>query len=269
VSEVVRVPFLDGFIETVLVDGEPHVVLKSAVEGMGLGWEPQRKKLARRSWGVTSQREATGADGKTYEMVTCDLETWSMLLANIDENKVSEAARSLVIEYQKKSAKALREFWTQGGAINPAATDEQLAELQEKVSYERRLRTLELAGAEIRLLKMLEGYASPTWLTEELLARADAGLGRERQVPVTDRTLMIESFLAEKGLTRRDAERYRSAFGRRLKALYVLEHGAEPPKDVRRVNGRDIPTFVYYERDRPLMEHVWSEYYAERMGGAA
>jgi hypothetical protein len=41
-SDIVPVPFMDGFIETVLVDDEPHVVLKPTVEAMGLDWEPQR-----------------------------------------------------------------------------------------------------------------------------------------------------------------------------------------------------------------------------------
>ncbi|WP_455432968.1 phage antirepressor N-terminal domain-containing protein [Streptosporangium soli] len=50
-------------------DGEPLVVLKPTIEAMRLDWEPQRKKLARRSWATTSQREAVAADGKTRLMM--------------------------------------------------------------------------------------------------------------------------------------------------------------------------------------------------------
>ncbi|MEV6035961.1 phage antirepressor N-terminal domain-containing protein [Nonomuraea sp. NPDC052116] len=120
-NEIVQIPFHGTFLHTTLdEDGQPVVVLKPTIKGMGLDWSAQWTKLQRRSWAVVGQTPTTGPDGKTYQMATCDLDTWSMLLANIDENKVKEGVRDLVVRYQKESAQRLREYWTTGMAINPA-----------------------------------------------------------------------------------------------------------------------------------------------------
>lgn len=121
--EPVRVPVGETEIYSVLIDGEPHVVLRPAVEAMGLDYATQLRKLRARSWAVVGQTPTTGADGKTYEMATVDLDTWSMLLANINENRVSDRARPVVVEYQKRSARALREYWT-GTRTEPAPLNE-------------------------------------------------------------------------------------------------------------------------------------------------
>lgn len=121
-NEIVQVPFHGTFLHTTLDEnGQPAVVIKPTIIGMGLDWSAQLKKLKTRSWAVVADTATTGSDGKTYVMKTCDLDTWSMLLANIDENKVKESVKDLVVRYQKESAQRLREYWTTGMAISPAA----------------------------------------------------------------------------------------------------------------------------------------------------
>lgn len=123
-NEIVQVPFHGTFLHTTLdEDGQPVVVIKPTIIAMGLDWSAQLKKLKTRSWAVVAETATTGSDGKTYVMKTCDLDTWSMLLANIDENKVKEVVKELVIKYQKESAHRLREYWTTGIAINPALAE--------------------------------------------------------------------------------------------------------------------------------------------------
>lgn len=120
-NEIVQVPFHGTFLHTTLdEDGQPVVILKPTIKGMGLDWSAQWTKLQRRSWATVGQTPTVGADGKARDMASCDLDTWSMLLANIDENKVKESVRDLVVRYQKESAQRLREYWTTGMAINPA-----------------------------------------------------------------------------------------------------------------------------------------------------
>lgn len=71
-----------GMIPTVAEDGDRvWVVLKRACEALGLDPEPQRKKLAEKAWAVTSFMEATGSDGKSYEMLCLDLDRLPMWLA--------------------------------------------------------------------------------------------------------------------------------------------------------------------------------------------
>lgn len=267
-AEIVPVPFGGGYLHSVLVDGEPHVVLRPTLEGIGLDYSAQLKKLRTRSWATVAETATVAIDGKARDMASVDLDTWAMLLANIDENRVSAAAKPLVIEYQKGSARALREFWTKGYSVHPEATEEQLREAADEIAHRRRLRQVELAAAEAELVKSLDGYVDPVWLNGELRAVVDAGRGIVRQVEAADRTLMVESFLAEKGMPKREIDRKRGTFGKRLKAAYIDAHGEEPGGDVRRINGRDIPTFVYYERDRSLFEQVWEQHYAPRDGAA-
>lgn len=123
-SEIVQVPFHGTFLHTTLdANGEPVVVIKPTIQGMGLDWSAQLKKLKTRSWATVAETATVGADGKVRDMATVDLDTWSMLLANIDENKVKLAVRPLVVRYQKESAQRLREYWTTGIAISPAVAD--------------------------------------------------------------------------------------------------------------------------------------------------
>lgn len=265
-AEVVRVPFLNGSIETVAIDGDPHVLIRPALAAMGLDVDAQLKKLKRKSWGCTVVTTVqVPGDSQGRELATVSLETWSMLLANIDESRVSEAARPIVIEYQRKSAKALRDFWTKGGAVNPAASPQQLDELQARVEHMRRQWRLLDAKAEAELLRTLDGHVSGQWLDEELQAVVASGRGLVRQVPAQERTLIPETYLIDRGAARDDAARHRSQFGKYLKAAFVLEYGSEPPSDVRRINGRDTVTCVYYERDRKLFDQVWDRWYAHRL----
>lgn len=61
-SEIVHVPFRDGEILAVDIDGRPWVVLRPALESIGLSFPTQLRKLRNRSWAVVAQRATTGAD---------------------------------------------------------------------------------------------------------------------------------------------------------------------------------------------------------------
>lgn len=158
-AEIVKVPFYGSWIFTALIDGEPVVVLKPTIEVMGLNYTTQFDKLKTRSWATVVLRGMVAEDGKVRQMATIDLDGWAMFLANINENKVRPELKQTVIAYQKESAKALRRYWLEGGAINPAATVTQLqakhAEIdellivrrQEQLDYRRVITLLARGGA--------------------------------------------------------------------------------------------------------------------------
>ncbi|KPC95424.1 hypothetical protein ADL27_09215, partial [Streptomyces sp. NRRL F-6602] len=54
-SEVVKLDLSSGSVHTVLVDGQPHVVLKPAVEDLGLSYPAQYRKLQTRTWASVAQ----------------------------------------------------------------------------------------------------------------------------------------------------------------------------------------------------------------------
>lgn len=100
----IPVPNTDREITAALVDGVPLVSIRHACEAIGLQYSSQLTKLRSRSWAVVCQWGTTAADGKTYQMAMMDRRTMTMWLATIDENRVSEEARPVLIAFQAGGA---------------------------------------------------------------------------------------------------------------------------------------------------------------------
>lgn len=111
-SEIVHVPFHGDDVLCVEIKGRPHVVLKPALDAIGLDYPTQRRKLAGKSWSVEGLVPSTGADGKTYEMVTVELRTFLMLLATVDERRVADAVRPALVAYQSQVADVIEAHFT-------------------------------------------------------------------------------------------------------------------------------------------------------------
>jgi hypothetical protein len=111
--EVVKLDLTAGSVQTILVDGKPQIVLKPAVEELGLDYSTQLAKLRKRSWAVVGQSPTTGSDGKTYEMAVVPVRTFLMLLATINENRVAAPHRRTLIAFQNETADAIEAYWTQ------------------------------------------------------------------------------------------------------------------------------------------------------------
>lgn len=275
-ADIVRVPFLDGFIESILIDGEPHVIVRPALAAMGLDVDSQLKKLKRKSWAstVVTTVQVPG-DDQAREMVSVNLDTWSMLLANIDEHRVSEAARPLVVDYQKKSARALRDFWTKGGAINPAATVEQVEELRTQLDGVERAR---LAQERLSAMGIAKRYGLVNSSYMEAMARTELARmnGEEPDVDPADVTITCDEFLGQKGVSDRDLGSARTRLGKTVAALYRARYSQDPQKIKRPINGVHREVAVYTHRDLDLFETAWAEvgrHYdvqgAIELGGAA
>ncbi|MBD1590177.1 phage antirepressor N-terminal domain-containing protein [Pseudomonas typographi] len=104
-----------------LVDqaGEPFVAMKPVVEGMGLAWQTQHRKLmAGRFASVITMMVTTGFDGKQYEMACLPLRKLPGWLMSIHASKVREELRENVIAYQNECDDALWAYWNQGHAVN-------------------------------------------------------------------------------------------------------------------------------------------------------
>lgn len=114
-------------------EGDVQVVLKPAVESIGLNYSGVLQRLRRHSWATITLMRMTAGDGKVYEYSTVSAETWTMFLATVDESRVSDEVRPLVIEFQKNSARALRDFWLEGVAVGDHATLQQLEAANERM----------------------------------------------------------------------------------------------------------------------------------------
>ncbi|BBB01010.1 putative antirepressor [Actinacidiphila reveromycinica] len=253
-----------GSVHTVLVDGLPHVVLRPAIEALGMDYSTQLAKLKTRSWASVGQSPMTGADGKTYQMAVVPVRTFLMLLATVNENRVKESARKTLVAFQNETADAIEAYWTQGGAINPRATEDQLDSL------------IARAKQQAEVLSILAPIVSPEWLETKGRLVAARALGEEPELDPLDVPLYVPDFLKDKGLKRAQVESVQSWFGRRAAALYEAEHGEKPGKRQSDLpNGSVRETYAWTARHLPVFEETWDRYYADQyptqveFGGAA
>jgi hypothetical protein len=238
------------------VDGRPYIVLKPAIEALGLAYWSQVQKLQARSWATTRQSMVVAADGKVREMVTVDVRTFLMLLATVDERRVPEAVRPKLVAYQAVVADAIEAYWTHGGAINPRATADQVVNLRARLAVHEQ---------ELRLLDMSRNLIAGDWLeakARHLIARA---LGEEPEVDPARCPLTVGEYLEEKGIHGAALGRLSPGFGKELKATYMSTFGSEPPVVKRFVEGALRQIYSYTEAHRPLFDAVW----AERCGDGA
>ncbi|WP_345633458.1 phage antirepressor N-terminal domain-containing protein [Streptomyces lacrimifluminis] len=262
--EVVKLDLSAGSIDTVLVDGAPYVVARPAVESLGLDWKNQHDKLRSRSWATMVQATMVAADGKAREMTVVPVRTFLMLLATINEHRVAEAHRKTLIAFQNETADAIESYWTQGGAINPRATETQLDSL------------ISRAKQQAEVLSILSGIVDAGWLETKARLVAAKALGEEPEVDPLDVPLYVPDFLKALGLKAKDITSAQSWFGKYALAI-CRELGIEPPQDRQSdlPNGQVRKTKAWTERHRPVFELVWTRHYAHKfpglfdLGGAA
>lgn len=109
--KVASIPFHGTDVQSVEVDGEPYVVFRPLVETLGLGYGSQTQKLTGKSWASVTKIVTVGANGRNREMTVINLKTLTMWLATLDENRVNETSRPLVIAYQNEVAEAVKAYW--------------------------------------------------------------------------------------------------------------------------------------------------------------
>src|SRR5882757_9364027 len=103
------IPFEFHGDQLLLVDdgGQPRIVLRPAIEALGLDYWTQLNKLRGKSWASVGQNPTVAADGKTRDMVTVDVRTFLMLLATIDEKRVAKDVAPKLVAYQAEVADAI------------------------------------------------------------------------------------------------------------------------------------------------------------------
>ncbi|KPA87078.1 P22 AR-like protein [Pseudomonas asplenii] len=113
------IPFRSTKLLLVERDGQPFVPMKPVVEGMGLAWQTQHRKLmAGRFASVITMMVTTGFDGKQYEMACLPLKKLPGWLMSIHASKVRPDLRENVLVYQDECDDALWAYWNEGHAVN-------------------------------------------------------------------------------------------------------------------------------------------------------
>lgn len=110
-GEIVHIPFHNGEVLAVEIDTKPHVILRPALERLGVDYSAQLSKLRTRSWARVG---FCPTQDQFRDMVTVDVRTFLMLLATIDERRVAPEVRDLLISYQKEVADVIEAHFTRG-----------------------------------------------------------------------------------------------------------------------------------------------------------
>lgn len=250
-NQLASIPFHGQTVQSVQIDGKPTVALKPIVENLGVDYSRQLKKLKEKSWANLSTVSVVAGDGKSREMTCIDLRTLTMWLATIDENRVSEEARPLVVAYQAEIADVIESYWRNGGAINPRATEHQ----KKAMMFDLR--------SQMELAQAAKGLIHDDFLEAKARIILARGMGEAPELDPATKPLYVQNFLKEKGLSKRQLGAKAPGFGKRLKNRWTALNGVEPKKaPIEMTNGRIIDVYGYTEADRPLMESIWQEHYA-------
>lgn len=121
-GRAITVPFHGADLYVVEHNGQPYTPMKPIVEGMGLDWKSQHRKLAANEsrWGMVEMTiPSAGGAQSASSLPVRKVAAW---LATIEPGKVKNpAVRARVVMYQNECDDVLWQYWNDGFAINPRA----------------------------------------------------------------------------------------------------------------------------------------------------
>ncbi|EAU9425323.1 hypothetical protein EOI87_16335 [Salmonella enterica] len=115
----ITVPFHGSALYVVNHNGEPYTPMKPIVEGMGMNWKTQFRKISHRFKSTVVEMTIVAADGKSRQMVCLPLRKLAGWLQTISPNKVKPEIRDKVTRYQAECDDVLYDYWTKGVVVNP------------------------------------------------------------------------------------------------------------------------------------------------------
>lgn len=127
----INVPFHGAELFLVDHQGQPYTPMKPIVEGMGMDWGTQFRKLKQRFASTIVEMTIVASDGKERLMTCLPVRKLFGWLMTISANKVQPELRDTILMYQNECDDVLWDYWTKGHAINSrkTITPEQQAEL--------------------------------------------------------------------------------------------------------------------------------------------
>lgn len=105
-------------------DNEPYVAMRPIVEGMGLAWQPQHRKLTEDGvrFCVTMMVTQMPGDDQAREITTIPLRKLTGWLMTLQPSRMEASIAKKVLLYQNECDDALWAYWSKGVAVNPRAS---------------------------------------------------------------------------------------------------------------------------------------------------
>ena len=258
-KELTQIPFHDTTIYTT-ADGA-YVALRPVCDSLGLDFSGQLQRLQHQSWATVGVTPTVAADGKTREMTVIDRRTFTMWLATIDTGRLkNERTRELVRVYQCEAADALDKYFNEGVAINPRAVEASALDAEDKA--------LTRARQLVEIHMLAQGAVSPDHLEAKLRIILAQARGEHPEIEAKARPLYIQDYMRGKGVSSKNIRSYAPTFGKYVKEAYRDEHDGEDPGVYfqETPSGQVREVCAYTEADRPLLDRIWNERYAEKLG---
>lgn len=115
------VDFYGQALMVISKDNAPYVAMRPIVEGMGLSWPAQYRKLTEESARFCVAMIATQVPGddQNREVTTIPLRKLTGWLMTLQPSRMEASIAKKVLLYQNECDDALWAYWSQGVAVNP------------------------------------------------------------------------------------------------------------------------------------------------------
>jgi hypothetical protein len=115
----------------------------------------------------------------------------------------------------------------------------------------------------LAVLQAAKGLIDSRHLEAKARCQLAIGLGEAPELDVSCRPLYSQTYLEERGLSRKQIKALSGMFGKRLKAAFLEQHGTAPKQyPLETGSGQIRNVNAYTEADRSLMDAVWDRFYA-------
>jgi len=115
-------PFHGQHIITAMVAGVAYVAMKPVVEGIGLDWKTQYRKLLGQADKFGCGHMTMPSNGGLQQMLCLPLKKLNGWLFSINPAKVCEDIRDRLVRYQEECFTALHDYWAKGAAVRKPET---------------------------------------------------------------------------------------------------------------------------------------------------
>ena len=157
-KEISTIEFYGNSISLIENNGVEYVAMRPIVEGIGLDWGTQQKKLSDNKDKFNCRHMPTvGADGKKREMLCIPLKKLNGYLFSINAEKVNHDIKNKVILYQEECFTTLYTYFHDGYSLNSNVLKNDIQK-RDKLSEELR----QLRISDIDLYKKLRNAISVT-----------------------------------------------------------------------------------------------------------
>lgn len=132
-------------------------------------------------------------------------------------------------------------------------------------------RALTRARQLVEIHMLAQGAVSPDHLEAKIRIILAQARGDTPEIEASARPLYVQDYMREKGVSSKNIRSYAPTFGKYVKEAYKDEHDGKDPGVYfqETSSGQVREVCAYTAADRPLLDRIWNERYAEKLGNPA